>query len=138
MPSSPGEYSLLLFIYLLNRWRALLLLLLMLTNVVGRFYPGQAEGRAIADVLFGDYNPAGRIPVTFPQHVGQLPMFYNYKPSARKNQTSVYADGYNSSALYHFGHGLSYTKFACTCFVVVVMSEPHHIPNSPGHGIRGE
>lgn len=44
-------------------------------------------------MLFGDYNPAGRLPVTFPRGVGQLPMFYNYKPSARKNITAVYADG---------------------------------------------
>jgi hypothetical protein len=61
--------------------------------IITGFYPGQAQGQAIADVLFGDYNPAGRIPVTFPQSSGQLPMFYNYKPSARKNQTAIYADG---------------------------------------------
>lgn len=80
--------------------------------IITGFYPGQAQGRAIADVLFGDYNPAGRLPVTFPRGVGQLPMFYNYKPSARKNQTAIYANGADSSPLYHFGHGLSYTKFS--------------------------
>ncbi|ELR22292.1 glycosyl hydrolase domain containing protein [Acanthamoeba castellanii str. Neff] len=80
--------------------------------IITGFYPGQAQGQAIADVLFGDYNPAGRIPVTFPQSSGQLPMFYNYKPSARKNQTAIYADGTSSTPLYHFGHGLSYTQFA--------------------------
>jgi hypothetical protein len=85
-----------------------------------RFYPGQAQGRALADVLFGDYNPAGRIPVTFPRSVGQLPMFYNYKPSARKDKESIYADGSSSMPLYHFGHGLSYTQFSCKSPLAII------------------
>jgi len=75
--------------------------------IVEAWYPGQEGGRAIADVLFGDYNPAGRLPVTWPHHEGQLPLYYNYKPSGR-----VY-DYVNMTGapLFPFGHGLSYTRF---------------------------
>lgn len=65
-------------------------------------------GRAIAEVLFGLYNPAGRLPISVPQAVGQIPVFYNYKPSARRDYINM-----NSSALYTFGYGLSYTQFTC-------------------------
>jgi len=75
--------------------------------VVQAWYPGEEGGRAIADVLFGDYNPAGRLPFTWPHCEGQLPLYYNMKPSGR-----VY-DYVNATGapLYPFGHGLSYTKF---------------------------
>ncbi|MGQ9479243.1 MAG: glycoside hydrolase family 3 N-terminal domain-containing protein [Thermoproteota archaeon] len=75
--------------------------------IVEAWYPGQEGGRAIADVLFGDYNPAGRLPITWPHHEGQLPLYYNYKPSGR-----VY-DYVNMTGapLFPFGHGLSYTRF---------------------------
>ena len=75
--------------------------------ILQAWYPGQEGGIAIADVLFGDYNPAGRLPFTWPRHEGQLPLYYNYKPSGR-----VY-DYVNmpSTPLFPFGHGLSYTKF---------------------------
>ncbi|PHR92906.1 MAG: beta-glucosidase [Robiginitomaculum sp.] len=68
---------------------------------------GQETGTAMADVLFGDYNPGGKLPVTIPRSVGQLPMFYNYKPTAHR--------GYAFSSvkpLYPFGYGLSYTDFS--------------------------
>ena len=68
-------------------------------------YPGQEGGNAIADVLFGDYNPAGRLPVTYYKSVDQLPAFDNYDMSGR---TYRYFTG---EALYPFGHGLSYTEF---------------------------
>ena len=68
--------------------------------------PGQAGGDAIADVLFGDYNPAGRLPVTFYQSVDQLPPFTDY---SMKNRTYRYFTG---EPLYPFGYGLSYTTFA--------------------------
>ena len=75
--------------------------------ILQAWYPGQEGGLAIADVLFGDYNPAGRLPITWPRHEGQLPLYYNFKPSGR-----VY-DYVNMppTPLFPFGHGLSYTEF---------------------------
>ena len=74
--------------------------------IVEAWYPGQAGGSAIADVLFGDYNPAGRLPVTFYKDVKDLPPFEDY---AMKGRTYRYFTG---TPLYPFGHGLSYTTFA--------------------------
>jgi beta-glucosidase len=71
------------------------------------WYLGQETGTAIAEVLFGDVNPGGKLPITIARDVGQLPMFYNHKPSARR--------GYlfdTTKPLFPFGHGLSYTTFA--------------------------
>ncbi|WP_371742969.1 glycoside hydrolase family 3 C-terminal domain-containing protein [Lentimicrobium sp. S6] len=71
------------------------------------WYPGEQGGNAIADVLFGDYNPAGRLPITFPIHESQLPLYYNHKPTGR-------GDDYNNltgKPLFPFGYGLSYTQF---------------------------
>ncbi len=70
------------------------------------WYLGQETGRAIADVLFGDYNPGGKLPITIPRSSGHLPAFYNYKPSARRGY--LFDD---VSPLYPFGYGLSYTTF---------------------------
>lgn len=70
------------------------------------WYLGEQGGNAMADVLFGDVNPGGKLPVTIPRNVGQLPMFYNHKPSARR--------GYlfdTTEPLFPFGWGLSYTEF---------------------------
>jgi beta-glucosidase len=70
------------------------------------WYLGQEGGTAIAEVLFGDVNPSGKLPVSFPRSVGQLPVFYNHKPTARR--------GYlfdSTRPLFAFGHGLSYTTF---------------------------
>jgi beta-glucosidase len=70
------------------------------------WYLGQETGHGVADVLFGRVNPAGRLPVSVPRHVGQLPIFYNRKPTARR--------GYlfdSNQPLYPFGYGLSYTSF---------------------------
>ena len=71
------------------------------------WYLGQETGRAVADVLFGDYNPGGKLPITIPRSVGHLPAFYNYKPSARRGY--LFDD---VSPLYAFGYGLSYTSFS--------------------------
>jgi beta-glucosidase len=71
------------------------------------WYLGQETGRAVADVLFGDYNPGGKLPITIPRSVGHLPAFYNYKPSARRGY--LFDD---VSPLYPFGFGLSYTSFS--------------------------
>jgi beta-glucosidase len=73
--------------------------------IVEAWYPGQAGGQALADVLFGDYNPAGRLPVTFYRSTADLPPFEDYAMAGR---TYRYFRG---EALYHFGHGLSYTSF---------------------------
>ena len=71
------------------------------------WYLGQETGRAVADVLFGDYNPGGKLPITIPRSAGHLPAFYNYKPSARRGY--LFDD---VTPLYSFGFGLSYTTFA--------------------------
>lgn len=73
--------------------------------IIQAWYPGQAGGAAIADVLFGDYNPAGRLPVTFYQSEKDIPAFDDYKMRGR---TYRYFTG---KPLYPFGHGLSYTTF---------------------------
>jgi beta-glucosidase len=73
------------------------------------FYLGQATGTAVAEVLFGDYNPGGKLPITIPRSVGHLPAFYNYKPSARRGY--LFDD---VTPLYAFGYGLSYTSFSLT------------------------
>lgn len=71
------------------------------------WYLGQETGCAVADVLFGDYNPGGKLPISFPRSVGHLPVFYNYKPSARRGY--LFDD---VSPLYAFGYGLNYTSFS--------------------------
>ncbi len=70
------------------------------------FYLGQETGTGVADVLFGDYNPAGKLPVSFPRSVGQLPIYYNHKPTAQRGYLYT-----SKEPLYAFGHGLSYTTF---------------------------
>lgn len=88
--------------------------------VLEAWYPGQEGGRAVADVLFGAVNPCGRLPVSFPKTAGQIPVFYNHKPSARgyygrpgtpekPGRDYVFND---AKPLWPFGHGLSYTGFA--------------------------
>lgn len=70
------------------------------------FYLGEETGTAAADVLFGDYNPAGKLPVSFPRSVGQLPIYYNRKPTARRGYLLS-----TTEPLFPFGFGLSYTTF---------------------------
>jgi beta-glucosidase len=86
--------------------------------ILETWFLGTQAGHAIADVLFGNYNPSGKLPVTFPRSVGQVPIFYNMKHTGRpmevdpKNKyTSKYLDIPNSP-LYPFGYGLSYTQFS--------------------------
>ena len=76
--------------------------------VLTAWYPGEQGGNAIADVLFGDYNPAGRLPITWPVFEGQLPLVYNHKPTGRGDD---YVD-LTGQPLFPFGFGLSYTTFA--------------------------
>ena len=74
--------------------------------ILEAWYPGEFGGRAIAETLFGDNNPAGRLPVTFPKSIGQLPVFYDHFPS----KDTHYVDG-DDSPQFVFGFGLSYTRF---------------------------
>lgn len=74
------------------------------------WYPGEECGNAIADVLFGDYNPGGKLPITFPQVVGQVPLYYNHKSTGRGND---YAD-ISGKPQFPFGYGLSYSTFKYT------------------------
>lgn len=91
--------------------------------ILHAWFPGEFYGQAVAEALFGDYNPGGRLAVTFPKSVGQIPFAFPFKPgSDESSSTSVYG------ALYPFGHGLSYTTFTYSDL---------HI--SPSHqGVQGD
>jgi beta-glucosidase len=79
--------------------------------IVVAWEPGEEGGRAVADVLFGDYNPGGKLPVSFLRNEGQIPAYYYHKPSGRKSPMwGDYIDG-SADPLYEFGYGLSYTTF---------------------------
>ncbi len=82
--------------------------------ILETWFLGTTAGDAIADVLFGDYNPSGKLPVSFPRNVGQIPLFYNERSTGRPQSddkfTSKYLDVPNTP-LYPFGYGLSYTTF---------------------------
>ena len=86
--------------------------------VVETWFLGTRSGYAIADVLLGNYNPSGRLPISFPRHVGQQPLYYSKKNTGRpekKGSTSIYQSNYKdnkTSPLYPFGYGLSYTTFS--------------------------
>jgi len=75
--------------------------------IVESWYSGQEGGTAIADVLFGDVNPGGKLPVTIPRHVGQLPVYYNRRPTSFRSYVDL-----TREPLWPFGYGLSYTTFA--------------------------
>lgn len=79
--------------------------------IVQAWLPGEEGGAAVADVLFGDVNPGGKLPITFPRSVGQVPVFYNSKPAGTRSHW--YGDYVfeTTEPLYPFGHGLSYTTF---------------------------
>jgi beta-glucosidase len=83
--------------------------------IVEAWLPGERGGQAVAEVLFGDVNPSGKLPVTVPRHAGQLPVYYNAKKSKRYWLRHGWADAYvdlEPTPLYPFGFGLSYTRFA--------------------------
>ena len=83
--------------------------------IVEAWQLGTQTGNAVAEVLYGDYNPSGKLPMTFPRNIGQIPIYYNYKNTGRPTKEphvfwSHYIDSENTP-LYPFGYGLSYTKF---------------------------
>ena len=88
----------------------------LMPAIVETWYLGLEHGSATADVLFGDYNPSGKLPVTFPRVTGQVPIYYAHKNTGRpSNDTQHYTSRYidvSYTPLYPFGHGLSYTTFA--------------------------
>lgn len=96
--------------------------------VIDAWYPGEEGGRAVADVLFGDYNPAGRLPITFPVFEGQLPLYYDHKPTGRGDD---YVD-LTGQPLFPFGFGLSYTTFEYSNLSI----EPAEIPPSGSATVR--
>jgi beta-glucosidase len=84
-------------------------------SILLAWFPGTEAGNAVVDTLFGDANPGGKLPVSFPRSVGQLPLYYNHKRTGRpvlegNKYTSKYLD-VDNTALYPFGYGLSYTRF---------------------------
>jgi beta-glucosidase len=88
--------------------------------ILHTWWLGSEAGNAMADVLFGDYNPAGKLPMAFPRSEGQIPVYYNYKSTGRPSPTDIaatYRSGYldmQNSPRYAFGYGLSYSTFALT------------------------
>jgi beta-glucosidase len=97
--------------------------------VLDAWYPGEAGGEAIADVLVGDTNPAGRLPITFPVAEGQLPLYYDHKPTGRGDD---YVD-LTGQPLFPFGFGLSYTTFDYSGLAI----EPAEIPAGGTATVRG-
>ena len=91
-------------------------------SIVEAWQLGSQTGNAVAQVLYGDYNPSGKLPMTFPRSVGQIPIYYNYKNTGRpgpKNEVfwSHYSDEVNTP-LYPFGYGLSYTTFEYSNLII--------------------
>src|SRR3954449_4889642 len=87
--------------------------------ILEAWFPGVQAGNAVADVLFGRVNPGGKLPVSFPQVLGQVPIYYNHEPTGRpcdvtQKYTSRYRDLRSCDPLYSFGFGLSYTTFSVT------------------------
>jgi beta-glucosidase len=85
--------------------------------ILEAWFPGVQAGNSVADVLFGKVNPGGKLPVSFPQVLGQVPIYYNHEPTGRpcdvtQKYTSRYRDLPTCSPLYEFGYGLSYTTFS--------------------------
>lgn len=91
--------------------------------ILEAWFPGVEAGNAVADVVFGDANPSGKLPVTFPRTLGQVPIYYNHEPTGRpcdptQKYTSRYRDLNACDPLYEFGFGLSYTTFSVSDFTI--------------------
>jgi beta-glucosidase len=97
-------------------------------GIVDAWYPGEQGGHAVAELLFGDFNPAGRLPISFPMTEGQLPLVYNHKPTGRGDD---YLD-LSGRPLFPFGFGLSYSSFAYSALTI----EPADIPPDGSATVR--
>ncbi len=86
--------------------------------IIETWLPGEEGARAVADVLFGDYNPGGKLPVSFPRSVGQVPVYYNHKISGGRSHWKGDYVEMSSKPLFPFGYGLSYTHFEYSNLVV--------------------
>ncbi len=105
-----------------------------LPAIVEAWHLGSQSGHAIAEVLYGDYNPSGKLPMTFPRSVGQVPIYYNHKnsgrPGPKTKEQDVFWSHYNDekhTPLYAFGYGLSYTDFKYSDLNVSVDSEKQEV-----------
>jgi len=79
-------------------------------GIVDVWYAGEVGGQAVAEILFGEVNPSGKLPITFPKNVAQVPLYYNHKPTGRAD----YYNNFTGKPLFPFGYGLSYTQFEYT------------------------
>jgi beta-glucosidase len=92
--------------------------------IIQAWLPGEEGGNAVADVLFGNYNPSGKLPISFPEKVGQLLVYYRHKPSGARSQLwGDYTDA-STSPIFEFGYGLSYTTFEFSNLRI----EPRQVP----------
>ena len=94
--------------------------------IVEAWLPGEQGGNAVAEILFGDYNPSGRLAITVPRHVGQLPMYYNYMLPKENAKRGRYVKDMTTEPLWEFGYGLSYTNYEYSDFRLT----PEVIPTS--------
>lgn len=95
--------------------------------IVQAWFPGVQAGHAIADVLFGDVSPSGRLPISWPRSLGQVPIYYNHLPTGRPGSSDRWHTGYvdeSSSPLFPFGYGLNYTTFRYGTPVVLTPTVP--------------
>ncbi|WP_372774236.1 glycoside hydrolase family 3 N-terminal domain-containing protein [Mangrovibacterium sp.] len=90
--------------------------------ILEAWFPGASSGDIVAETLFGDYNPGGKLPVTFPKSVGQIPLNFPFKVASHAGQVEIPGNGYGKTrvlgSLYPFGYGLSYTSFEYSDLVV--------------------
>ena len=87
--------------------------------IIEAWMPGEEGAHAVADVLFGNYNPGGKLPISFPRSVGQVPVYYNHKPSGGRSHWKGDYVEMSSKPLFPFGYGLSYTSFKYSNMIII-------------------